>query len=143
MRKSGAYGGDLSGRNVTILIFFIYCIFAISIPFFHLLNFYSNFLSHFLNDNPMLLVVDDLQLKEDKNGKCLLIKVYTRQELEKGKREWLYRYFLIISFFSLLFCTVHNTIQDSTNGIDTAFFCFLRLGQYNEETSQLDGQLGS
>ena len=117
--------------NVTTIIFFIYYIFATSIPFLHLLNFYSNFLSHFFNDSPMLLVVDDLQLKEDKNGKCLLIKVYTRQELEEGKREWLYSYFLAISFFSLLFCTVHNIIQDSTNGIDTAFFCFLRLRQHN------------
>ena len=54
------------------MIFFIYYIF---ITLFSLLKFlrifYFNFLLRFFKDNPILLVVDDLQLiSEDKEGEC-------------------------------------------------------------------------
>ena len=55
MSKNEADGGDLSGMNV-FQFFYLLCSYYIITVFL----LYSTFLSWFFNENPILLVADDL-----------------------------------------------------------------------------------
>ena len=90
----------------------------------------------FFSNKPILLVVGDLQVatnkREDNKGKFYLGKVNIR--VRGRKREQLYSYFFAISFLFLIVLpsSEHYPRLQKRN---TAFLCFLRQGQYNEETS--------
>ena len=91
--------------------------------FSHLLwNFHLYFHSRSVNNKPISIVLDNLSIIKE------------GVKIEEGKWEWLYNYFLSISFNFLI------NLQNSEHYLrflkrNAAFFCFLILGQYNEQTS--------